>query len=147
MASNTLDYSIINHNLLVGKTPRSLDYELLKDMGITLLINMRIEWPSKYITRQKLIKEVWASSIDSKYYPLNKPKMLRIAKVANSEIKKGGKVYVYCREGRHRSIVMVATILMLQGHSTQIIQKTVSQKRPVADLRAVEVASAISELA
>ncbi len=139
-----LDYSAVTDNLLVGKTPYGKDYKILKDMGINLVINMRAEWPMKLVSKQKLVQEVWLPSIDSRYFPLNQKRFLEIATKAKMVIEDGGKVYVYCRKGRHRSIVMVAAILTLQGHNVDSLQKFIAEKRPVSDMRAIQVASAIT---
>ncbi len=38
-----MDISKINEDLYVGTTPATEDYDLLRDRGVTLVINMRFE--------------------------------------------------------------------------------------------------------
>lgn len=139
-----LDYSEITHGLIVGKTPYGKDYQTLQDIGVDLAINMRVEWPIKLLSRQQLIQEVWLPSVDSRYFPINQKRLLKVATKAKEIIDDGGKVYVYCREGRHRSVVMATVILIMQGYSQDSIRKLISIKRPISDMRAIKVASTIA---
>jgi len=138
-----LDYSKVNANLFVGKTPHGQDYAHLKRLGVKLVINMRVEWPKNLTHTSTLIKEVWVPSIDSRYVPINKAKLLATAQHAASVIRDNGKVYVFCRRGRHRSVVMAATIMLILGASKKDVLTTLKDKRPVFDPRAVDVATTI----
>ena len=135
----SLDYSVVTNTLIVGKTPFGGDYNLLKEMGVGLAINMRVEWPTLVFARQKIIPEIWVPTIDSKYYPLNKAKLYNAALVANKATDNGYKIYVYCREGRHRSIVMAATILKMQGYGYDESKRLIINSRPIADPRAIKI--------
>jgi protein-tyrosine phosphatase len=139
-----LDYSKITDSLYVGKTPRGKDYAALKDLGITLVINMRVEWPSPIVSRQKQLPELWLPLIDTRFTPYSQKRLLSGAQAAVEAIEKGGKVYVYCRMGRHRSVAMAAAILIRQGHSPTSLAKLINQQRPVADLQASQVRRAIA---
>lgn len=138
-----LDYSQITDQLYVGRTPWKPDYKMLKDMGVTLVVNLRIEWPSRLVRRQKAIPELWVPSIDPRFIPLKNEKILKGAQIAAAEIKKGGKVYVYCRLGRHRSATMAAVILLLGGASDKDLLQKMQQKRPVIDPRAIDWAKKV----
>jgi len=140
----SLDFSRITDNLFVGRTPYGKDYEVLKGLGVNLVINMRAEWPSGFISRQRLVQEVWVPSVDNRFVPFNQERLVLAARQAVQEIHNGGKVYVYCRKGRHRSVVMAACILILLGQSTRVLSKLISKQRPIADLHAVQVATAIA---
>ena len=138
-----LDYSELTSNLLIGRTPHRKDYALLQEIGITLVINMRAEWPSTVLSRNKTIAEIWMPSVDNPLIPFNQEKLYTVAKTAVEEIDSGGRVYVYCRKGRHRIVVMVSAILLLQGLSLGETSKLITSKRRIADLEARQVRIAI----
>lgn len=135
-----LDYSAITDNLYVGKTPHGKDYQMLKGQGVALVINMRLEWPITQLRMHDNLEEVWVPSIDSRYLPLRKKKILQVAGKALEVLKSGGKVYVFCRHGHHRSVVMAATILLLQGHKPEAVLGLFKKTRSI-DHRALEIAS------
>jgi len=45
----------------------------------------------------------------------------------------GGRVLVYCRAGRHRSVAMATCILIAQGMTADAAMATIIAKRPYAD--------------
>ena len=45
----------------------------------------------------------------------------------------GGRVLVYCRAGRHRSVAMGAAILIAQGHTPETAMRLIKQQRPISD--------------
>jgi protein-tyrosine phosphatase len=48
-------------------------------------------------------------------------------------LEKGEGVLVYCREGRHRSVAMAASVLIGQGRSADDAMQLISANRPKAD--------------
>jgi protein-tyrosine phosphatase len=141
--AKTLDMSPITDWLYVGRTPRRRDYRDLQDKGITMVINMRAErpfWPKK---QPGLIQDVWVPSLDAPLCFVDQRRLLATAKRAQQVIQNGGKVYVFCRRGRHRSVAMAAAILMLQGYKHDDLTALFAKKRPVADLTAYQVRRAL----
>lgn len=138
------NYSAITENLYIGTTPRGADYQHLKDLGVTMIINMRLEWPPLVMSRQRLFRVVWVPSIDSPYFPISQKRLLTAATKAAKEIKQDGIVYAHCQVGRHRSVIMAAAILILMGYDMQTIKKLVTTRRPVADFTASQVRDALS---
>ncbi len=134
-----LDKSQITDSLYVGRTPRKGDYQALHDLGITLLVNMRAEWPSPLVARQKLIQDVWVPSLDLPIGFVSQKRLLATAQLAKKVIDAGGKVYVFCHKGRHRSVAMASAILMLQGYSLDEVHSLFAMQRPVADLERYQV--------
>lgn len=123
------NYSEITDFLLIGSTPELGDYEQLEKLGVKLVINMRAERKAP----SNLIPTLWVPWLDIKFIPIN-PRLLRRAVVASRQvIQNKGKVYVYCRVGRHRSVVMGSAILIAQGYDAKKSMRLIKKQRPVAD--------------
>lgn len=142
-----LDMSKITNDLYVGRTPYGSEYKKLKDLGVDLVINMRAEWPTPLIARQKLIQDVWVPSLDLPIGFVDQSRLKANAKRAKDVIDNGGKVYVFCRKGRHRSVAMASAILLSQGYTLDQIKKLFAKQRPVADLKRYQVNKAVSQFA
>lgn len=138
-----LDMSQITDWLYVGRTPRYSDYPSLHDKGIDLVINMRIEWPLSLIRPHKLISTKWVPSMDAPIGFVGQKRLLATALQAQAVIRNGGKVYVFCRRGRHRSVAMASAILMLQGYKRDELVALFAKQRAVADLQVYQVRRAL----
>ncbi len=147
MAKRTLDYSNITDQLLIGVTPRVKDYIVLKSLGIKLIINMRADRYAPARRDRKLIKTVWVPTFDSRLIPIRPDYLAPTVKLALDIISGGGKVYVYCRKGRHRSIVMGAAILIAQGFSVDETIKIIKNHRQNADPDKRHIKQAIIDFA
>ena len=108
---------------------------------------MRAEWPSPMIARQQLIQDIWVPSLDLPIGFVGQKRLLATAKQAKQVIDSGGKVYVFCHRGRHRSVAMTSAILLLQGYSLDEIYALFAQQRPVADLKRYQVRRAVHRFA
>lgn len=144
--SEKLDFSEITDKIFVGQTPQKSDYVHLKKLGVGLVINMRGEYPSKIFSRQKLIREIWVPTLDSRFISMRPAKIHRAAKIAEDAIQEGDKVYIYCRKCRHRSVAMAAAILILQGVPLNKAISLILKKRPVADPEAKQVMSTLHDI-
>jgi len=58
-------------------------------------------------------------------------------------LKAGGRVLIYCRAGRHRSVAMAACILIATGMTADNAMATIEAHRPVADPHARHIESRI----
>ncbi len=143
----SLDMSRITDQLYVGRTPRRRDYQTLADVGITLLINMRAEWPSPIFVRQNIMQDIWVPCFDLPLGFVGQKRLLATALLAKQEIERGGKVYVFCHKGRHRSVAMASAVLLLQGYSLAKVQALFVKQRPVSDLKRYQVHRAVSRFA
>lgn len=135
-----MDYSQITDALYIGTTPCPEDYPLLRQLGIQLVINMRLERrphpdpdPDTYEPPLRLL---WLPSVDSPLVPISINKLQRGVQEALATIERGGKVYVHCAKGRHRGPAMGAAILIALGYSPEHAMQIIEQRRRIASPRA-----------
>jgi dual specificity MAP kinase phosphatase len=133
MKRSALDCSQITAYLFVGKTPAARQYAELADAGVRLIINMRAEAYAFPTEARRAIQTIWVPSLDNRFTPIKLRKIIEAAEQADAVIKGGGKVYVYCRAGRHRSVAMAAAILISQGYDIRSAVNLIKSKRLVAD--------------
>ncbi len=131
-----MDYSRITDDLFIGTTPNPRDYDHLRDLGVRLVINMRVErrpWADTHHTPMSLL---WLPTFDSPFVPIPIRFLHRGVAAALETIKKGGKVYVHCAGGRHRGVAMGASILIAQGMDPESAMDLIKERRSFADPRA-----------
>ncbi len=128
-----MDFSRITDDLLIGDTPSKEDYKILHDMGVRLVINMRLERPPVPDTINPPLKFVWLPTIDSPGLVIPISFLKYGARAALDCIGKGGKVYAHCQRGRHRGVAMGAAILIAQGVDADQAMSLIKQRRPDAD--------------
>lgn len=129
----TLKRSQITANLYLGGQYNLRGLRILKDMGITGIINMRIS--SVYTEAQFL-------GIHYLHLPTpdNTPPAMEAfekgAAFAQAEIKGGGKVYIHCRQGQGRGPSMAIAYLLSTGltydDAFALVQKVRTFIRPTA---------------
>jgi protein tyrosine phosphatase (PTP) superfamily phosphohydrolase (DUF442 family) len=128
-----MDFSRITDTLYIGTPPSSQDYDLLRKMGVKLVINMRIERPPQPDLHNPPMEVLWLPAFDTPLIPIPITNLKRGAAAALEVIQQGGKVYAHCKEGIHRGVAMGAAILIAQGISPQQAIKMIKQRRPIAD--------------
>jgi protein-tyrosine phosphatase len=128
-----VEYSHITSDLFIGKTPRSEDYDELRELGVQLVISMRFErrpFPDRH---NSPIEILWLPSFDSPLIPISMRTLQRGVEAALATIAEGGKVYVHCQAGVHRAVAMGSAILIAQGYKPQEAMQLIKQKRENAD--------------
>lgn len=128
-----MNFSKITDNLFIGTTPGKDDYQLLHEIGVRLIINMRFSHPPKPNPFDLSLKLLWLRTIDSPFFPIPVCKLMKGARAALETIRAGGAVYTHCAYGRHRGVAMGAAILIAQGHSPREAMDLIKDKRRVAD--------------
>lgn len=128
-----MDFSQITDSLYIGTTPRSDDYSLLRQLGVSLIINMRIERRPYADDHNFPILVLWLPSIDSPLFPIPVRLLQKGARAALETIQQGGKVYTHCAKGIHRGVAMGAAILIALGHSPDEAMQLITERRIVAD--------------
>jgi protein tyrosine phosphatase (PTP) superfamily phosphohydrolase (DUF442 family) len=128
-----MDYSKITENLYIGRTPKTSDYSLLHELGVELVINMRIGAPPKRDPISPAIRSLWLPWIDSPLFPLPIGFLVFATHEALKVMNEGGSVYAHCAKGRHRGVAMGACILIAQGNSPAEAIRVIKQQRPVSD--------------
>ncbi len=128
-----MEFSQITEDLFVGTTPRPRDYDELRSLGVTLVINMRLErWPRRD-THPSPLAFKWYPTLDNPLFPIPIFMLHRGARAALEAIEAGGKVYVHCQAGRHRSVAMAASILIAQGMDASSAMELIKSCREIAD--------------
>ena len=127
------NFSNITDDLFIGTTPLASDYDGLRELGIRLLINMRLVHGPFRDPHHEPIKLLWLRTIDSPLFPIPISKLMTGAKAALETIRSGGKVYVHCAGGRHRGVAMGSCILIAQGYGPEEAMQLISKRRSYAD--------------
>ena len=128
-----MDFSKITDELFVGASPQQEDYQLLHDLGVRLVINMRWEHRLPSDTHEQPLSILWLPSFDNPILLIPIKKLVRGARTALETIQEGGKVYTHCAHGRHRGVAMGAAVLIAQGNSPQEAIEMIKANRPIAD--------------
>jgi len=128
-----LDYSKITEELYIGTTPTAADYDLLRGLGIGLVINMRLEHPPFADTHLPPLKFLWLPTIDWPLFPIPIRMLRRGAQSALEAIQAGSRVYAHCAGGRHRGVAMGAAVLIARGHDPEEAMQLIASRRLTAD--------------
>ena len=128
-----MNFSKITDDLFIGTTPSKEDYNQLRNLGVKLVINMRVErWPRKDSHPNPLLL-LWLPTFDSPLVPIPIKVLHRGVHVALKTIQNGGKVYAHCAGGVHRGVTMGACILIAQGYDPLAAMNLIKEKRFIAD--------------
>ena len=128
-----MNFSQITDDLFIGTMPFVEDYQRLHDLGVRLVINMRLLVPPHENPFDQPLDFMWLPTIDSPTFPISLQKLVRGAHAALETIREGGKVYTHCEFGRHRGVAMGAAVLIAQGHGPEKAMDLIKEFRPVAD--------------
>lgn len=142
-----MDYSKITENLYIGRTPKKSDYALLHELGVKLVINMRIGMPPRRDPIMPPVRSIWLPWIDSPLFPLPIGFLVFATQEAMKVLGDGGAVYAHCAKGRHRGPAMGACILVAQGRSPEEAMQLIKQQRPAADPEAWYIRRRIEKFA
>ena len=126
------DFSAITDQLFVAALPRARHVESVRSLGVGLVLSMLWFAPTPELTRPPF-RVVRLPMIDFPGFPLPLWMLRRGVEAALSVLDQGGRVLVYCRAGRHRSVAMVSCILIAQGMTADEAMDLVIERRPVAD--------------
>lgn len=143
----SFNFSNITDDLFIGNTPLVRDYDGLRELGIRLIINMRLTrspFPDPHHTPIRLL---WLRTIDSPFFPIPIAKLMIGARAALETIQAGGKVYVHCAYGRHRGVAMGSCVLIAQGYEPEAAMKLIAERRSVADPYAYHIRPRILQFA
>jgi hypothetical protein len=128
-----MDFSKITDDLFIGASPRQEDYQLLHDLGVRLVINMRWEHRLPPDMHEQPLSILWLRTFDNPIFLIPIKKLVRGAWAALETIREGGKVYTQCAHGRHRGVAMGAAVLIALGHSPQEAIALIKANRQIAD--------------
>jgi hypothetical protein len=125
--------SKITDSLYIGDTPLRADYDTLRDLGVRLVINMRLEKRPARDLHQPPIQFLWLPTIDSPGLVIPIRFLMCGVRAALETICAGGKVYTHCAKGRHRGVAMGASILIALGYDPDEAIQLIKLQRPSAD--------------
>ena len=128
-----MDFSPVTENLFIGTTPSANDYDCLRELGVKLVINMRVEYRPRRDPFTPPLRLLWLPTFDSPLIPIPIKSLVLGALAALETIQNGGKVYAHCAGGRHRAVAMGAAILITQGYDPHAAMILIKQRRSIAD--------------
>jgi protein tyrosine phosphatase (PTP) superfamily phosphohydrolase (DUF442 family) len=128
-----MNFSQITDCLFVGDTPQVDDYDLLRELGVRLVINMRIEKRPAVDRGQPPLDFLWLPTFDTPGLVIPVRFLIRGVQAALETIQAGGKVYAHCHRGRHRGPAMGASILIAMGYDPYEAIDLIMAQRPIAN--------------
>lgn len=132
--NQTLKYSKITDNLYIGQTPKVSSWAMFKNKNIKLVINMRAE-KRVHATKSESsnISVLWVPTLDFILFPISQTQLNKGVEAAKNTVNNSGNVYVHCKKARHRSVAMVAAILISNGMTDTEAIELIKAKHPVGD--------------
>jgi hypothetical protein len=116
---HSFEYSQITDQLYVAAWPTGEDYEVLKELGVRLVINM--DWvPADEKLNEPPLRVLALTEIDTPLTPMSMKNLWKGVNQAQEIFDEGG-------------VVMACCILISQGYSAEEAMARVKERRPVAD--------------
>ncbi len=128
-----MNFSQITDQIFVGTTPGPEDYHVLRELGVRLVINMRVERRPSPDPHQPPLPVLWLPTFDTPLLPIPIRTLHRGVTAALKVLKDGGGVYTHCAAGVHRSVAMGAAILIATGYTFEEAIGLIKQRRSIAD--------------
>jgi hypothetical protein len=126
------DVSTITDQLFIAVRPRSRHIESLRGLGVDLVLSTLWFAPPRELMRPPFALRR-LPMIDYPLFPLPLWMLRRGVEAALPVLDSGGRVLVYCRGGRHRSVAMMSCILIARGMSADDAMDLIIERRPIAD--------------
>lgn len=127
-----MDVSAITDQLYIAARPRSGHVARVRELKIDLVISMIWFRPTRELTRPPF-KIVRLPNFDNPLWPIPLWMLRRGVAAALPVLDAGGRVLVYCRAGRHRSVCMASCILIGEGMTADAAMDLIVKQRPRAD--------------
>jgi protein tyrosine phosphatase (PTP) superfamily phosphohydrolase (DUF442 family) len=128
-----MNFSQITETLFIGDTPVVKDYDILRELGIRLVINMRLEKRPLRDPHRPSLRFLWLPTFDNPAFVIPIRTLIKGVREALGTIQTGGKVYTHCQRGRHRGVAMGASILIALGYDPDEAMELIKVRRPIAD--------------
>ena len=128
-----MNFSQITDCLFIGDTPGLDDYDLLRELGVRLVINMRLEKRLASDPHQPPLDFLWLPTVDTPGLVIPIRFLIHGVRAALETIQAGGKVYAHCQRGRHHGAAMGASILIALGYDPDEAIELIKTQRPIAD--------------
>lgn len=128
-----IDISKITDYLYIGSFIGHQHSEDLKVFKFDLIISMIAQSKPHEIYTKPPFKTIWIRTYDTFFTPITIKKFMVGVESALPVIKKGGKVLVFCMQGKRRSVSMACAILIASGLPADDAAKLVIAGRKIAD--------------
>ena len=142
-----MNFSTITNDLFIGTTPSSQDYNILRELGVKLVINLRVEYRPRKDEHRSPLQLLWLPTFDTPLIPISIRYLQHGAKAALETIQSAGKVYAHCPGGVHRGVATGAAILIAQGYNAESAMRLIKSQRTIADPYAFYIHSRILRFA
>jgi hypothetical protein len=126
------DFSSITDQLFIAVRPRARHVESVRGLRVDLVLSMLWFAPPRELTRPPFAMRR-LPMIDHPLFPIPLWVLRRGVEAALPVLDAAGRVLVYCRGGRHRSVAMVCCILIARGMTADAAMDLVVDRRPIAD--------------
>ncbi len=126
------DASAITGQLFIASKPRARHVEDIRGLRVDLVLSMIWFAPPRVLTRPPF-RLIRIPTVDFWLLPIPLFMLRRGVSAAVPVLETGGRVLVYCRAGRHRSVAMAACILVAMGMTSDEAMETIVAHRSVAD--------------
>jgi protein-tyrosine phosphatase len=134
--------SAITDQLLIAPRPHARHVESLRGLKVDLVVSMIGVTPPPELTRPPF-KLLRLPVFDFPLLPIPLSVLWAGVNAAVPVLRNGGRVLIYCRAGRHRSVAMAACILIAMGMTADEAMSTIIVHRPVADPHARHIESRV----
>lgn len=124
--------SMITDQLFIASRLHARHVQHVRDLNIDLVLSTIWLAPTRALRRPPF-HSMWLPMIDFPLFPLPLFLLRRGAAAAVLVMASGGKVLIYCRAGRHRSVAMASCILIARGMTADQAMDLIVSRRPVAD--------------
>ena len=126
------DISAITDQLFIAPRPRARHVEHVRSLGVDLVLSMIWFAPPRALTKPPF-RLMRLPTLDNPLVPMPMFLLRRGASAAALVMDAGGRVLVYCRAGRHRSVAMASCILIAEGMTADEAMAAIIARRPIAD--------------
>ena len=126
------EVSAITDQLFIAPRPRTRHVEHIRGLDVQLVLSMIGVRPPRELAEPPFTL-LRLPVYDNPLIPIPLSALWRGVNAALPVMEAGGRVLVYCRAGRHRSVVMASCILIARGMTADEAMDTIVEHRPIAD--------------
>jgi hypothetical protein len=130
-----MDVSAITDQIYVGRQPGRREAEAVRQIAPGLVISMRGGGAPESVQAAG-VPFLSLSTRDNLLFPIPIERLEQGVQAALPVVRSGGRVLIYCRHGRHRSVALAVCLLIALGFSSTEAAALVRARRPQADPKA-----------
>jgi len=127
------DISKITDKLYVSSLLKKAAEPCLRSQGIRMIISMIFFYPPPAVFSEEPYESLWLPTFDFPLLPIPLRMLQKGVERALPVLEDGRSVLVFCRQGRHRSVAMAASILIGMNYSSSEAMAILKSGRRVAD--------------